>query len=479
MKHLLLLLASSLLLPSSALSQELIVHEWGTFTTVQGSDGTLLPGLYIEEEHLPDFVYHHGGVSPDPTVSQKGRYRPMENVTVKMETPVLYFYRNQESGQLLGEEGGSVSVRVDFTRGSISQWYPQRSAGESDDGLSTIDFAAPYNGWIEWNAKVLPSTSDARPSPPRDKETAVWTAPRATDANLVQGENGEVEKFLFYRGLGNFPVPVRILFNDRGELVLTNTGSEAIPYFFVYDKPEGQSAGVWWSGGLEAGESRIVQKPLTFVGEDDLALKFTEFEDALVGAGLYRKEAAAMLDTWSHSYFGMSGLRVFWIVPRSFTEEILPIKIIPPPAELERVLVGRSEIITPKLEKELVDDATANNWIKWESDRYHLAYRARAQQIMALSSAEFDRAVSNREKGLKIYPNPGEKVYTIKAEIGGNPSVKLTVTNTLGEQIIVREDLARQGIYRSEIDLGDLPAGLYVIALQSEDQLLVQRVVKK
>src|SRR5205085_10385406 len=36
--------------------QHFVAHEWGTFTTLAGSDGTLLPGLYHEEERLPVFV---------------------------------------------------------------------------------------------------------------------------------------------------------------------------------------------------------------------------------------------------------------------------------------------------------------------------------------------------------------------------------------------------------------------------------------
>ena len=37
------------------------LHEWGTFTTVAGSDGTLLTGLQREEEELPAFVHSHFG----------------------------------------------------------------------------------------------------------------------------------------------------------------------------------------------------------------------------------------------------------------------------------------------------------------------------------------------------------------------------------------------------------------------------------
>src|SRR4051812_13574708 len=78
-------------LPVSGLS-ELAVHEWGTFTAVHASDGTLLSGLEREEHRLPNFVRSHAGFAP----SDKGWNRPVKNVTIKMETPVLYFYSERE-----------------------------------------------------------------------------------------------------------------------------------------------------------------------------------------------------------------------------------------------------------------------------------------------------------------------------------------------------------------------------------------------
>ena len=66
-----------------------VVHEWGTFTTLEGSDGKFLSGLYHEEEKLPSFVQHEGEEYNNGL--NKGFYE-CKNVTVKMETPVLYFY---------------------------------------------------------------------------------------------------------------------------------------------------------------------------------------------------------------------------------------------------------------------------------------------------------------------------------------------------------------------------------------------------
>ena len=125
----------------SAAAYEL--HEWGTFTTVSGSDGKLLCGLQREEEALPIFVHSHFGMEngqfPSPTeynrilrehgtigfvnLGQKGLgRRPVSGVTVKMETPVIYFH---------SDTGFKARVKVGFNGGTISQWYPGRSGGES------------------------------------------------------------------------------------------------------------------------------------------------------------------------------------------------------------------------------------------------------------------------------------------------------------------------------------------------------------
>lgn len=95
---------------TAAAAPDFTVHEWGTFTSVYSSDGRMLPGLEREEEALPGFVYSHAGMGQ---VGPKGWTRPLANVTVKMETPVLYFYSH---------ESFNADVRVDWSNGSISQW---------------------------------------------------------------------------------------------------------------------------------------------------------------------------------------------------------------------------------------------------------------------------------------------------------------------------------------------------------------------
>ncbi len=53
-----------------------------------------------------------------------------------------------------------------------------------------------------------------------------------------------------------------------------------------------------------------------------------------------------MLATWRDSWFE-EGLRVFYILPRTAVDSVLPMSVTPSPASLVRVFVGRVELLAP------------------------------------------------------------------------------------------------------------------------------------
>ena len=69
--------------------------------------------------------------------------------------------------------------------------------------------------------------------------------------------------------------------------------------------------------------------------------------EALVKDGLFADEADALLNTWEVSYFKSPGTRLFFLVPRAWTDHVLPLEISTP-ADVTRVMVGRIELVTPK-----------------------------------------------------------------------------------------------------------------------------------
>ncbi len=357
---------------ASAGDPGLTVHEWGTFTSLSASDGRPLGGLYVDASRLPAFVYGVPFFNFDASQDGWASLDKLRHVTVKMETPVLYFYAQQET---------DVDVKVRFNGGTISQWYPQCYDCETAPAGKSVDFAkAPYQGHIGWKAKVLaPGTVLPFTTTASGQETGEWTAPRNVGSNLIRGEKGEVEQFLFYRGLGSFGNTVKLAFQNDSAFTVTNDGDEDIAFAMVYDRKYADlnmsDAAILYSGPLKAhAKLSLVHHAVTVT--DYLArAAMDNLLAAMVAAGLTTEEGRALLNTWYNGYFIEGGLKAFWIVPRAMTDRILPLTIIPAPTELKRVIVGRSEIFPPGFEKELRAALAADSLSKYSKDKYWMAYQ--------------------------------------------------------------------------------------------------------
>lgn len=359
-------ISMSFAMAPAAHAKGLIVHEWGTFTTLSASDGRPLGGLYVDATPLPAFIhglpyfnYADGWASLDK----------LRHTTVKMETPVLYFYSDVEI---------DVDVKVGFKGGTISQWYPAATESERNPTTPFVDFAAaPYDGHIAWKTKVLaPGSNPAYTTAASGQETAEWTAPRMVDANMLQGTKGEYERFLFYRGLGGWPNTVKLVFKNDSVLTVTNDGDEDIPWLMIYDRDRVQmgNASVWWQGPLKARGSFSITRTKGNQDYGNGMAAMGTLKAHLVKAGLKSDEALALLNTWYNGYFLEGGLKAFWILPRAMVDRILPLKITPAPVATARVIVGRSEILPPDFERELRKAQSTDSLAKYAKDKYYLAY---------------------------------------------------------------------------------------------------------
>jgi hypothetical protein len=374
-----LLIASALAIASSQAGDNpaFTIHEWGTFTTVSGSDGVLLPGLQREEEPLPFFVQSLAGMGPQ---FGKGWQRPLANVIVKMETPVIYFYTTEKF---------SAHVHVGFNGGSISQWFPTRSSGEnpstpnfqnSQPSGGDIDFAKGYKGSIDWNVQVEPSSANDSETIFKSGETLTWVYPRQPSSAIVRAADGTAEKFLFYRGIGNFSLPVKFTLPDSNTIKIENTSDSAVPSMLVFNSQNGQVSFTLLNS-INAKETQVVQLTTLKASTNWQHEVYAAMRGALTHAGLFPKEADAMLQTWWRSYFERPGLRAFWIVPENFTRATLPLSIEPAPQNQVRVLVGRSELLTPSFEQELVKQFSQPDQNPWMNDRFFAAYEARVRSF--------------------------------------------------------------------------------------------------
>ena len=324
----------------------LTAHEWGTFTSIAGRDGHAADWLPLTgSTDLPAFVEHF------QTPDFKGGLRG----TVRMETPVIYFYTNRPT---------TVSVQVSFSQGLITEWYPHADRVEPV-GLQTQARMVSYlNDWsrrqkqpdssISWDSVSL--EPNGSPSLPREGRANHYYAARQTSASplRIKTPGGEqVEKFLFYRGVASFSVPMSVKLAGDGKILPQNLSAQEIPAMLVFER-RGNKFG-FRVADASADQSTIDPPELNSTMD---SLKQT-VENLLIAQGLYQDEAQAMFETWRDSWFE-EGSRLLYIVPRQFVDCVLPLSISPAPAQTVRVFVGRLELVTPATQR-AVEQALATH----------------------------------------------------------------------------------------------------------------------
>lgn len=360
-------LTLSILLLSVAAQARLDVHEWGTFTSLVGSNGVARDGMFEEDEVLPDFVHNFGdqiAQIPRPEPRPEPQPTPLPDhcrrtkipcdflvdqvVTQKMETPVVYFYSDQSR---------NVTFDVSFPAGIISQTFPaaSRMLPQAIPGVPL------RNGYARYDVEIL---KDSAQQPPVVPAGNIYGHARNVSADLIRVGN-ETEKFIFYRGLGKFDPLLRVMSANDG-LRLSNNGRQVIPRAFVVYTQPGVGGSILPLKSIAAG--RAVDVNAKTIGSLRAARQTTrEFiatarallVEALEQEGLFRDEANAMVNTWEHGYLQTPGLRVLYVLSRPEVDAILPARVSPQPDSFERAFIGRIEVLTDLEETRLLSEILA------------------------------------------------------------------------------------------------------------------------
>lgn len=346
---------------------ELVVHEWGTITTVHAADGTPQVGLnkIDESDVLPPFVHRYEPESTRFDPAKKLAKSPLvpgrPDVSMRLETPVIYFH--PPAGFDL-----PFDVSVLFRGGVINEFYPSADAAVYLDVARIQDKQSAGAIPREWTGETLNNfvLGSLRWQGVRLHATVVaplttdpvWLAPREPQsASVYLPSSGEGERYLFYRGVAALGALLQTR-HSRGAVQLL---SPPLPWL------EGESLTLPNAWLVEVGSQGAIAfrehgaitlrksapgKQIARLGgfgrdeitADNLKLLRASLKTSLIRQGLFADEAEALLNTWKHSYFEKPGLRVFYIVPRAWTDHFLPLTLSVP-ARVNRVMVGRIDLV--------------------------------------------------------------------------------------------------------------------------------------
>jgi len=305
----------------------LAAHEWGTFTSIAGADGQAVEWSPLTgSTDLPSFVEHF----------RNAGFKLGLRGTVRMETPVLYFYSPCEQ---------TVSVKVNFSKGVITEWYPHASRVEPSSALWDGTLTEEHvEGNIAWDAvNLVPSQTADLATDHRENRYYAARQTTSTPLRVKTPAGDQYEKFLFYRGVSAFSVPISAKLEDGSKVRVENRSGELVPNTIYFER-RGNKVGFRVNGALR--DEALLDPPELTSSIDALA---QDLEGVLIAQGLYQNEAHAMIETWRDSWFE-EGSRLLYIVPREFVDNVLPLSIQPAPIQTTRVFVGRLELVTPATE---------------------------------------------------------------------------------------------------------------------------------
>jgi hypothetical protein len=310
----------------------LVVHEWGTFTSVAGEDGRAIDWWTL------------GGVQDLPCFVDRFRQFPKNTLggTIRMETPVIYFYSPRPA---------TVDVSVRFRQGMLTEWFPR--AAVSPNALTTAgQFARPgFTHRLDWpGVRIAPGSTEEYP---REAGPSHYYAARETDAAPIE-VGPQKEKFLFYRGVAAFPVPLAATVAANGRITISNTGGDTLASVILFENRGGR---IGYRVQRNMTRETVLDPPQL---HSDFRTLAADLERMLIDEGLYGKEARAMIETWRDSWFE-EGTRVFYLVPAKKVDEVLPLTIDPKPTQVARVFVGRVELLTPATLQDVSNAIKENN----------------------------------------------------------------------------------------------------------------------
>ena len=320
-------------------TQGLHAQEWGTYTSVQGSDGVMLGGVHHEDEVLPAWVHRRNWTDHNNYYFEELPEEPLQ----QLETPVIYFW---------SDEARSLRVEVGFPEGVVGQWYPEAATfAPAIDACTEV-----AGGTMAWDVHLDPSIEPSTFSPV--EPTEIWAPSRQVASTPLSvttpSDVEEREQFIFYRGLGKFVAPIRATATDDDRIHVQNESPDEVRAAFVL-RVTGDHGQIVPLGAVAAGQTLDAAVPgATLPLAGYVADAQTVLRGALEESGLSPEVAKAMVDTWTRSWFQNAGLRVLYLAPRAWTDGWLPTRITPAPESYVRTLVGRIETLSPADERALV-----------------------------------------------------------------------------------------------------------------------------
>lgn len=79
---------------------------------------------------------------------------------------------------------------------------------------------------------------------------------------------------------------------------------------------------------------------------------------------------------------------------------------------------------------------------------------------------------------MRVFPNPASALVSVEASVSAASTLRLQLVNILGQVLWSREETVQAGAYRTEIDMANFHAGVYIVRIATGEHYQTARIVK-
>ena len=330
---------------ADALKSGLVAHEWGSMQHHVGTSTSEFDLIGEDQSDLPPFV--------KVWADQPSR------VPQVIRKPILYFYTQKQM---------KVTVSVRFPQGLLTQWYPDVNYFAPDRTNIRPGAQNPplKGGVLSWANLDLNPKTDTSAFANVAKNHPWWHIARDTDATPIRvtgaptrggAADPAVERFLFYRGAGEYKPMVMPKRDEPGKDLSVTVPFSQIDLRGVFlVRVNDSGATIAHAPVLRAeGTMELGGPDQTKPTAEAATTAKAQLIESLEAAGLFPKEAEGLVEIWGDDMFTTPGERLLYLMPSNEVERLLPLDIHPAPSQTVRTLIAWVEMSTPQAEKQIMD----------------------------------------------------------------------------------------------------------------------------
>lgn len=125
------------------------------------------------------------------------------------------------------------------------------------------------------------------------------------------------------------------------------------------------------------------------------------------------------------------------------------------------------------------DDACLNMFTYWQYRRMEATLSGSRSSLQTSDGCSSPLGIAENQtfSDISLYPNPNTGVFTLEFYISNSTMINLRIIDMIGQEIFKEDSIEKiQGFFKKQIRIGDLPEGIYILQISTDQEKINHKI---